>query len=178
MNTAVAETPVYHPAIGTAWRHDNGNLYWVVGLSNQHSTDQNKYPATVHYMGGNGRQWSRPLSDWHRSMHPADQSLRFKPSELVEDDIEHLYWAFDRICKDNADLGIGQNFALAMLTLVNIYRSIGRLPNDVKPVYALRPARASHAALVFSTPRGLGVSERDHFKMCARELINCWFSLE
>lgn len=55
--------------IGSRWRHYNGNEYEVVMLTNEHSTNQEKYPTTVVHRGDyNGRVWSRPLPDWHWSM--------------------------------------------------------------------------------------------------------------
>ena len=55
------------PAEGTKWEHYNGCKYNVLMLTNLHSENE-KYPVTVVYQGENGRVWSRPLSDWHRSM--------------------------------------------------------------------------------------------------------------
>lgn len=52
---------------GTTWSHRNGNVYRVVAVSNLHS-DKDEYPPYVTYQGGNGRIWTRLLSDWHRSM--------------------------------------------------------------------------------------------------------------
>lgn len=49
------------------WRHTNGNEYVVLFLTNENSTRPN-YPVTVVYAGPGGHRWSRPLSDWHRSM--------------------------------------------------------------------------------------------------------------
>lgn len=49
------------------WRHRNGAMYKVLFLTNELNTEQ--YPLTVVYEGrGNGKRWSRPLADWHRSM--------------------------------------------------------------------------------------------------------------
>ena len=50
------------------WTHSNGNIYAVVLIANEHSENQDKYPTTVVYRDYNGKTWSRPLSDWHRSM--------------------------------------------------------------------------------------------------------------
>ena len=50
------------------WRHSNGNIYAVVLIANEYSENQDRYPTTVVYRGYNGKTWSRPLSDWHRSM--------------------------------------------------------------------------------------------------------------
>jgi hypothetical protein len=56
------------PVVGDIWRHRNGNLYAVVGISNEHS-ERVEYPPRVEYANvENGRRWSRDLSDWHRSM--------------------------------------------------------------------------------------------------------------
>ncbi len=55
------------PRPGSTWEHSNGNRYEVVLLANEHSVNE-KYVTTVVYRGVNNRIWSRPLSDWHRSM--------------------------------------------------------------------------------------------------------------
>ena len=61
------------------WRHTNGNLYHVLCIANEHTERPDQYPVTVVYQGDNGRIWSRPLSDWHRSMTP-NAELRCAPS--------------------------------------------------------------------------------------------------
>lgn len=61
------ETQLRKPEEKTIWRHYNGVVYEVVAIANEHST-RDVYPPTVVYRGPNGRIWSRPLSDWHRSM--------------------------------------------------------------------------------------------------------------
>lgn len=55
------------PQIGSVWEHTSGNKYIVLLISNTDSTKPN-YPETVIYKGFNGKVWSRPLSDWCRSM--------------------------------------------------------------------------------------------------------------
>lgn len=50
------------------WRHSNGNTYAVIFITNKHSENQDRYPTTVVYRDYDGRTWSKPLSDWHRSM--------------------------------------------------------------------------------------------------------------
>lgn len=48
------------------WRHTNGNIYEIMYIANEHSTNP-KYVPTVVYKGENGKIWSRPSSDWERS---------------------------------------------------------------------------------------------------------------
>ena len=50
------------------WRHSNGNIYAVLLITNEHSENQDRYPTTVVYRDYGYKVWSRPLSDWHRSM--------------------------------------------------------------------------------------------------------------
>lgn len=50
----------------TTWQHRNGNVYEVIMLTNEQSTNDN-YPVNVVYRGNNGNVWSRPISDWNRS---------------------------------------------------------------------------------------------------------------
>lgn len=54
---------------GSRWIHHNGNEYTVTLLANMDS-DKPEYPPTVIYQGDNGKVWSRPLTEWHRSMKP------------------------------------------------------------------------------------------------------------
>lgn len=63
-----------YPELGSEWVHKNGT-YRVLGYTNKATTNETKYPVTIVYVGKNGRVWSRPASDWHRSMKPADSSL-------------------------------------------------------------------------------------------------------
>lgn len=56
---------------GSLWIHSNGCEYKVIALTNLHSSNDN-YVPTVVYQGLNGLKWSRPVSDWHRSMTPKE----------------------------------------------------------------------------------------------------------
>lgn len=56
------------PDVGSKWTHTNGNLYEVIAIANKDTEYPDKYPITVVYKGENGKIWSRPLSDWSRSM--------------------------------------------------------------------------------------------------------------
>lgn len=49
------------------WRHHSGRLHRVVMLTNTDSKYPERYPAQVVLLGMNGQQWSRSISDWHRS---------------------------------------------------------------------------------------------------------------
>lgn len=56
------------PKINSEWTHRNGNSYRVLMIANEGS-EKEDYPVTVIYQGlQNGKIWSRPLSDWYRSM--------------------------------------------------------------------------------------------------------------
>lgn len=61
------ETPVDNVTPGSVWQHTNGNEYMVLMMTNVDSTND-RYPETIIYAGKNEKIWSRPLSDWHRSM--------------------------------------------------------------------------------------------------------------
>lgn len=54
--------------VGSKWRHRNGASYTVIMLTNLYTESPEVYPITVVYRGDNGKVWSRPLNDWHRSM--------------------------------------------------------------------------------------------------------------
>ena len=57
---------------GTFWKHDKtGRIYLVLLIANSQGDDPSKevkYPKAVVYKGSDGKTWTRPLSDWHRSM--------------------------------------------------------------------------------------------------------------
>lgn len=61
---APAAEPIPKP--GDCWTHYNGTPYQVLHVANL--PDNPRYPQMVVYQGPNGQVWSRPLSDWHRSM--------------------------------------------------------------------------------------------------------------
>lgn len=50
------------------WKHSNGSTYTVILITNEHSENQDRYPTTVVYRDYDYISWSKPLSDWHRSM--------------------------------------------------------------------------------------------------------------
>ena len=54
----------------SVWKHTNGNLYIVLVIANEKADESRiqQYPVTVVYGGENGNVWSRPLTEWHRSM--------------------------------------------------------------------------------------------------------------
>lgn len=65
------------PQKDSKWQHRNGVVYTVLGVSNTESVNE-KHPPDVIYVGESGSLWSRPLSDWHRSMTP-QPSKKIKP---------------------------------------------------------------------------------------------------
>ncbi len=54
------------PKPGSRWKHHSGRSYTVLMLVNGDDRPDT-YPRVV-YQGENGKRWSRPLADWHRSM--------------------------------------------------------------------------------------------------------------
>ena len=55
------------PVSGQLWRHHSGRVYRVECVTNTAHLNE-KFPPTVVYVNvRNGTEWSRPLSDWHRS---------------------------------------------------------------------------------------------------------------
>lgn len=60
--------PVEEVKLLSRWTHSNGNTYTVFLITNKSSENQDRYPTTVVYIDCNGATWSKPLSDWHRSM--------------------------------------------------------------------------------------------------------------
>ncbi len=68
-------SPDYNPQLytkylrgGSRWRHTSGKVYTVMFLTNIYSTDYHRYPPTVVYQDIHRQIWSRPASDWDRSM--------------------------------------------------------------------------------------------------------------
>ena len=56
------------PQVGKQYTHKKGNIYTVVGFTNDSGDREDKdFPITVIYMDQEGRHWSRPLSRWHGS---------------------------------------------------------------------------------------------------------------
>lgn len=51
------------------WKHRNGNVYQVTSVTNL-SDRQKEYPATVNYIGPNGKEWSKTVYDWFEKMTP------------------------------------------------------------------------------------------------------------
>lgn len=64
----VEAVPVEEVTPLSRWKHSNGSTYAVILITNDHSENQDRYPTTVVYRDYNGITWSKPLSDWHRSM--------------------------------------------------------------------------------------------------------------
>lgn len=58
------------PAPNSEWVHKNGNIYNVITVANLSADRKEEYPATVVYVGADGKVWSRPLTAWHGSMKP------------------------------------------------------------------------------------------------------------
>lgn len=58
--------PIYettYPNAGQEYRHENGNIYKVLYITNTANHNE-KYLPQVVYQGRNGNVWSRPLVDW------------------------------------------------------------------------------------------------------------------
>lgn len=60
------------PPLYSLWSHARtGNVYKVVGYSNLYAKNTHTFPLMVRYEDDEGREWCRPLSDWHRVFTPA-----------------------------------------------------------------------------------------------------------
>ncbi len=71
------------------WRHTNGNLYTVLCVANEFTERPEQYPPTVVYQGDNGRIWSRPVSDWSRSMTLVNEVAAFRVAQPLLSREEH-----------------------------------------------------------------------------------------
>jgi len=57
------------PRKNSYWKHRNGRIYQVTSVTNL-SDRQKEYPATVNYVGPNGKEWSKSVYDWFEKMTP------------------------------------------------------------------------------------------------------------
>lgn len=78
------------PTPGSRWTHRNGAPYTVLMIANADTQDEARYPVTVVYQGDNGKVWSRPASDWHRSMTATPQPTQAQAGAVPLTD-EQLY---------------------------------------------------------------------------------------
>lgn len=79
-----------YPRPTSEWQHKNGNRYTVLCIANEFTDRPEQYPPTVVYQGLNGRIWSRPVSDWARSMtlvrDAADEPKEAAPTQRSTED--------------------------------------------------------------------------------------------
>ncbi|PHS61248.1 MAG: hypothetical protein COB09_18430 [Thalassobium sp.] len=68
------------PAIGSTWVHSNKNVYEVMLITNQESTNPMYMPTVVYMNADTGSTWTRPLHDWYRSMTLCD--FKYKKEEF------------------------------------------------------------------------------------------------
>lgn len=62
------------PSIKSQWRHKNGNVYVVDKIVGRRTTRPFEYPTMVIYFNkDNGEGYSRPLSQWYKSMTRVEQ---------------------------------------------------------------------------------------------------------
>jgi hypothetical protein len=61
------------PAIGSRWKHKNGNVYKVLLVTSEPDPEKaDKFPVTVIYQGPDWRIWPRRLDSWYASMTPVE----------------------------------------------------------------------------------------------------------
>lgn len=56
------------PPVNSVWQHTNGNQYQVAVITNATSIKPNYPPTVVYFNVINDTWWSRPVSEWARSM--------------------------------------------------------------------------------------------------------------
>ena len=54
--------------VGSNWKHSGGDVYTVIGHTNLNSSQPERYPPSIVYVGSDGHVWSRAVADWSRSM--------------------------------------------------------------------------------------------------------------
>lgn len=65
--TAITGPKEGDPISGQLWRHHSGRVYRVERVTNTAHISEKFPPMVVYVNVYNGTEWSRPLSDWHRS---------------------------------------------------------------------------------------------------------------
>lgn len=65
--TAITGPKEGDPISGQLWRHHSGRVYRVERVTNTAHLSEKFPPMVVYVNVYNGTEWSRPLSDWHRS---------------------------------------------------------------------------------------------------------------
>lgn len=73
VKTRVAATHI--PEDNSLWMHKSGDLYRVLFVTNLLSEKEDYIPTVVYEHEVSGIKWSRPLTDWARSMTAYDQKL-------------------------------------------------------------------------------------------------------
>lgn len=154
------------PRPTSTWEHTNGNHYAVLFIANEFTERPDQYPQTVVYKGENGRVWSRPVSDWARSMtlvkdaemavsHNEDELTVFEeptgglkaaltsrlplPGRLAA--VAHALVYIDRAPSVNVTLP--SNLALAELALVNNF--LPRFESQLHDLVAAFGPQSAHS---------------------------------
>jgi 8-oxo-dGTP pyrophosphatase MutT (NUDIX family) len=78
------------PDIDSQWKHEKGAIYTVYDFSNEKTTQPERYPVMIHYKDVNGDKWSRPLSDWHRSM--VELKISYVNTIIFNEDLTELVY--------------------------------------------------------------------------------------
>lgn len=103
------------PEVDTCWHHTNGNIYCVRSITNQGSTST-RYPETVVYEGTNGKLWSRPVSEWHRSLTLLEASASVLGFDKPNPALAVLNFAFG-----NTDPSVSYEATEETVTLLNMW---------------------------------------------------------
>ena len=61
------------PMPRSIWKHHSGRRYKVVMLANMDTTQPDRYPVHVVYVGvANGKAWTKTLTNFYKTMEPVD----------------------------------------------------------------------------------------------------------
>lgn len=132
----VSEALPVAPEIGTKWKHYNGTLYVVDDISNLESTKV-EYPPTVFYRNlHTNSKWSRPLSDWHRSMtripdDDAPHKSRFKEGcncgcniPIADNPIQMLRFLAGRLEAAGVSPVVGETYARDIRAILSTHKEV------------------------------------------------------
>lgn len=137
--TAPAGEPAEIPEIGSRWRHRDGHTsYTVEAITNESTERPEQYPVTIVYRGGNGKLWSRPAHDWHRSM-----TFESAPEQPVSDpDGPTLTWDKPMTSKQAGRYLLTNGFVA-----VELYRAdVQRLEKRIEELESAAPDEREIAA--------------------------------
>lgn len=120
------------PAVGSIWRHRNGNLYRVEEIGNAESVADgraDKYPPTVWYRNtANNKPYNRRVDDWHRSMTLVSEPVVMRLSKIDRQQVARHIDKLDAInegwmeCAGQYSMEGNEQGDRSMTAVANVFR--------------------------------------------------------